>query len=738
MPRKPRTSSSSAAPSGPPAEARAERADLLVKSALAGPLATSATAPPTFRGRPLTVSRGFPQPYGAANLGETVNFVVISQHATALSLVLCETCTEAIEAEIPLDPAIHRTGHLWHVRVAGLPDDFCYGFRADGPRNTLDRFDPSVVLLDPAARALSCGRPWGVESRLPRRCLMVPTLADRHDGDAPGPRPPRIAREDTILYELHVRGFTVSPSSGVEHPGTYLGLAEKLDHLTDLGITGVELLPIDEFDENDCPFSNPLTGQRHRNFWGYNTIAFGAPKAAYASNPDGVEPWNELRSMVQALHERGIEVVLDVVFNHTAEGRENGPTLSFRGLDNSLYYMLDDQGRYLNYSGCGNTFNGNHPITSQLLLSCLYSLVAEAEIDGFRFDLASVLGRDRRGHVLVEPPVITRFTHDALLADTKLIAEPWDAGGLYQVDNFPGGGRWGVWNGRYRDDVRKFWRGDMGQVGTLANRICGSNDLFPHLNPLHSVNFITCHDGFTLNDLVSYNQKHNEANGEGNRDGSNDNYSWNCGTEGPTDDPAVLALRNRQARNLFATLMLSQGVPMILGGDEFLRSQNGNNNAWCQDNPIGWVDWTDATRNADFLRFARALIALRKRHPVLRRRTFFRGKTPTGRDIIWHGTRPERPDFTYASRTIAFALDGRGTDRSDLVDRDLYVAMNAYWEPLAFTIPAAPTGRRWRLAVDTGSPAPSDVHEPDQGPIVRPGRPIMLEGRSLVVLVSEA
>jgi glycogen operon protein len=734
MPRKPRTPSSSRSASG-----GGERADRLVKSpaAAAAPVAAAAV-PPTFRGQRLTISRGFPQPYGATRVGETVNFVVISQHATAVSLVLSEPCTELIEAEIVLDPATHRTGHLWHVRVEGLPDDFCYGYRADGPHNALDRFDPSVVLLDPAARALSCGRPWGVESRLPRRCRMVPTLADRPDGDAPGHRPPRVAREDSILYELHVRGFTVHPSSGVEHPGTYLGLAEKLDHLEDLGVTAVELLPIDEFDENDCPFTNPITGQRLRNFWGYNTIAFGAPKAAFATNPDGVEPWNELRAMVQAFHERGLEVVLDVVFNHTAEGRENGPTLSFRGLDNSLYYMVDDQGRYLNYSGCGNTFNGNHPITSQLLLSCLHSLVAEAEIDGFRFDLASVLGRDRRGHVLVEPPVITRFTHDALLADTKLIAEPWDAGGLYQVDNFPGGGRWGVWNGRYRDDVRKFWRGDMGLVGAVANRICGSNDLFPHLNPMHSVNFITCHDGFTLHDLVSYNHKHNDANGEANRDGSNDNYSWNCGVEGPTDEPDVLALRGRQARNLLATLMLSQGVPMLLGGDEFLRSQGGNNNAWCQDNPTGWVDWTEAEKHPDFLRFTRAIIALRKRHPVLRRRTFFQGRTASGRDIIWHGTRPERPDFTYASRTLAFALDGRGTDRPEVVDRDLYVAMNAYWEPLPFTIPSAPTGRRWRLAVDTGSPSPKDVYEPDQGPIVRPGRPYMLEGRSLIVLVSEA
>lgn len=695
----------------------------------------SSPSPLAFRGHRLRLNRGYPLPLGTVRTPTGVNFVVVSQHATSLWLVLAEPDSGATIVEIPLDPEIHRTGFHWHIRVDGLPDAFCYGYRADGPHDALHRFDPTRVLLDPAARALSAGRPWGDPARPPRRCLMVPSVSEEPPGTTP-PRPPRIPREDTILYELHVRGYTVHPSSGVDHPGTYAGLVQKLDHLRELGVTSVELLPIDEFDENDCPFQDPRTGKPLRNLWGYNTIAFGAPKAAYAVDPEGTAPWDEFRRMVEQFHAAGLEVILDVVFNHTAEGAADGPTYSFRGLDNSLYYMLDDQGRYLNFSGCGNTFNGNHPAARSLLLSYLYGYVAEAEVDGFRFDLASVLGRDRRGTVLVSPPVINRFTEDALLADTKLIAEPWDAAGLYQVDSFPGGGRWGVWNGRYRDDVRRFWRGDLGMTSGLASRLCGSDDLFPHLNPLHSVNFITAHDGFTLLDLVSYNLKHNEANGEQNRDGADQNFSANYGVEGATDDPRILQVRHRQARNLVATLLLSQGVPMLLGGDEFLRTQHGNNNTYCQDNPIGWVDWTDADRHPDFHRFVRQLIALRRRHPVLRRRTFF--PTAPGRALVWHGVYPERPDFSYGSRTLAMALDGRGCDRPDTTDRDLYVAFNAYWKPVDFVIPVAPTGRRWHRTVDTALPSPDDALDLDEGPVVPPGRPYRLEGRSLLVLVSES
>jgi glycogen operon protein len=561
--------------------------------------------------------------------------------------------------------------------------------------------------------------------------MLTQSLGDRMDD-----LNPRIGREDTILYEAHVRGMTCDPSSGVRHPGTFAGLAQKIEYLKDLGITGLELLPIDEFDETDCPFVNPFTGEKHRNFWGYNTIAYAAVKAAYASHYEGGGPREEFRRMVAAFHKAGIEIVLDVVFNHTAEGGEDGPTYHFRGLDNSMYYMLDDQGKYLNFAGCGNAVNSNHPIVRSQILSCLRSAVAELGVDGFRFDLASVLGRDRRGNVLVEPPVIEQITEDALLADTKMIAEPWDAAGLYQVTNFPGGNRWSVWNGRYRDDVRRFWQGEPGMTSALATRLCGSDDLDQGRGPLHSINFITCHDGFTLNDLVSYNSKHNESNGEGNRDGSDANFAWNCGVEGPTDDPEVLALRARQARNLMATLLISQGVPMILGGDEFLRTQRGNNNAWCQDNEISWFDWKLLDQNRDFHRFVKQMIALRKRHHGLRRTTFFStagGLTP---DITWHGVMPFQPDFSSQAHALAFTLDGRRTDRP-VVDRDLYVVMNAFWEPLHFRVPGSPSGRAWRRTVDTALASPDDAVGLDEGPVVPSSTDYRVEARSMIVLVSE-
>ena len=393
-----------------------------------------------FQGRTLTVTRGSPLPLGARPTPDGINFVLLSRHATSVHLLLYEIESEEIAAEIPLDHRMYRTGDHWHVRILGLPDAFCYGFRVDGPDEVGNRFDPRIVLLDPTARALSHGRPWGGADYRTRRSLMSPSLAASMI-DQQISLNPRIPREDTILYELHVRGFTIDPSSGVGHPGTFAGLAEKIPYLKDLGVTAVELLPVDEFDENDCPFVNPRTGERLHNFWGYSNISYGVPKAAYASDPTGTAPWDEFRRTIDAFHAEGIEVVLDVVFNHTAEQGEDGPTYSFRGLDNRLYYLLDDHGRYLNFTGCGNTLNTNHPIVRGMLLSCLRNLVAEAGVDGFRFDLASVLGRDRKGHVMVEPPVLEQISEDAaLLADTKMIAEPWDAAGLYQVSNFPGGG----------------------------------------------------------------------------------------------------------------------------------------------------------------------------------------------------------------------------------------------------------------------------------------------------------
>jgi glycogen operon protein len=687
-----------------------------------------------FRDHPLVIWRGSPLPLGASITPEGINFSLVCRHGTSVSLVLMEPCNSEIEAELPLDPLLNHTGDHWHLRIDGLPETFAYGYRVDGPRGNGHLYDPTVILHDPSTRALSCGRRWGQRGSLPRRSLVIDPVVDRERSVSP-----RTPLEDTIIYELHVRGYTVDPSSGVRHPGTYEGLAEKIEYLKELGITAVELLPVDEFDEDDCPFVNPLNGAKLRNFWGYNPIAFSAPKAAYSVDVERSGPWIEFCAMVDAFHAHGIEVILDVVFNHTAEGGRNGTTYHFRGLDNALYYMLDDQGRYLNYTGCGNTVNTNHPVVRQFVLNSLRNWVSEAGIDGFRFDLASILGRDRSGKVLTDPPVVDRISEDSLLRDAKLIAEPWDAAGLYQVGTFPGKGRWSDWNGRYRDDVRRFWRGDPGQVSVLATRLCGSDDLYYDRGPLHSINFICCHDGFTLHDLVSYNHKHNEANGEGNNDGHNDNCSWNCGQEGPTTDPRILALRRRQARNLMATLLISQGVPMILGGDEVLRTQNGNNNAYCQDNATSWMDWTLEETNADFLRFVRGMIALRKAHPVFRRKTFFRGSVDgQPPEILWHGVDPAYPDFSAYSRSIAFALDGRRCDRPGVTDRDFYVAMNAYYQDLVFKVPSSPSGRRWRRVVDTALAAPEDILEPDEGPLVQVLDAYPVRAHSMIILMSEA
>ena len=577
----------------------------------------------------LTTTRGRPLPLGASRTPDGINFAVLSRHALEVKLAFFPVDEPHRPfTEITLDPHMNRTGDHWHIRVAGLPEPFCYGWKVDGPKGKQHRFDPTRVLIDPATTMLSGGEEWAATcevdpQRTRRRSLYIPGKLYDWGNDSP----PLTPHEDGIIYELHVRGFTRHPSSGVANPGTFRGLVEKIPYLKWLGVTAVELLPVHEFDECDCPFTDPETGENLVNYWGYNSIAFAAPKAAYAATAREFGQVHEFRDMVKSFHEAGIEVYLDVVFNHTGEGDDRGRTYSLRGLDNELYYLLDDNGNYLNFSGCGNTMNCNHPLVRELILQCLRYWVGDMHVDGFRFDLASILGRDRRGNVMVEPPVIEKIAEDGVLADTKLIAEPWDAAGLYQVGSFPFGRRWSEWNGRYRDDVRKFWRGDAGRVGALATRLCGSSDLYQWNGrlPRHSINFVTAHDGFTLYDLVAYNQKHNRANGEENRDGNDDNISWNGGVEGETTDPGVNELRLRRTKGIMATLLLSQGVPMITAGDEFLRTQHGNNNAWCQDNEISWIDWTFEKKNHDHLRFVREMIQLRKRHPVFRRRRFFMG-----------------------------------------------------------------------------------------------------------------
>jgi glycogen operon protein len=680
----------------------------------------------------LRIARGKCLPLGATALPDGVNFALLCRHGDAVVLVIYPLDGSEPLAEIALHPKRNRTGDHWHLLVAGLPPAFSYGWRVDGPAGPGNCFDPFLVLLDPAATALSGGARWGHSGETDPHHSSRRSVFWRRPFHWQEDVPLLTPLEDTVIYELHVRGFTCHPTSLVAHPGTFSGLVEKIPYLHSLGVTAVELLPIHEFDECDCPFTNPLTGERLRNFWGYNSIAFAAPKAGYAHSGAEHGQLTEFREMVRAFHAAGIEVYLDVVFNHTGEGDQRGRTYSFRGLDNRLYYMIGPGGNYLNFSGCGNTVNCNHPVVRDMLLSCLRFWVADMHVDGLRFDLASVMGRDYRGHVLVEPPVVEMIAEEGVLTDTKLIAEPWDAAGLYQVGHFPYGRRWSEWNGQYRDQVRRFWRGDPGLAGALATRLCGSADLYETSGrlPLHSVNFITCHDGFTLWDLVSYNQKHNEANGEQNRDGSNDNWTWNCGVEGPTDDPGVLGLRRRQARNLLATLFLSQGVPMLLAGDELLRSQQGNNNAWCQDNEVSWLDWSLAVKNADFLRFVRELITLRKRHPALRRRRFFYGG-----EVTWHGVKPNRPDFSRSSRSLALTLDGRCTGRE--ADRDFYMAFNAWREPLSFVLPPAPQGRPWRRAIDTALAPPLDIVGLDEGPTMHAGSAYGVAPFSTVVLIAE-
>jgi isoamylase len=680
----------------------------------------------------LHIARGHSLPLGPSTTADGVNFVLLCRHGTAVFLVLYPLEGGEPMAEIALHPRRNRTGDHWHILIAGLPPAFCYGWRVDGPSGPGNAYDTSFVLIDPVSTMLSGGAFWGRAFEPHPRYTSRRSVFLRRPFHWREDVPPLVPLEDSIVYELHVRGLTCHPSSLVAHPGTFAGLAEKIPYLKSLGVTAVELLPIHEFDETDCPFINPFSGEKLRNLWGYSSIGFAAPKAGYAASGADYGQINEFREMVRTFHAAGMEVILDVVFNHTGEGDERGRTYSFRGLDNQLYYMIGPDGKYLNFSGCGNTVNCNHPIVRHLLLECLRFWVADMHVDGLRFDLASVMGRDEHGRVLVEPPVVELIAEDGVLSDTKLIAEPWDAAGLYQLGRFPFGRRWSEWNGQYRDQVRRFWSGEPGLTGALATRLCGSSDLYELSSrlPRHSINFITCHDGFTLWDLVSYNHKHNEANGEGNRDGTNENHSWNCGVEGPTNDPTVLGLRRRQVRNLLATLFLSQGVPMLLAGDELLRTQKGNNNAWCQDNEISWVDWSLAVKNADFLRFVRELIALRRRHPALRRRKFLEKG-----DVVWHGREPFQPDFSAKSWALALVLDGQRTGREP--DGDFYMAFNASGDSITFSIPASPQRKRWHRVIDTALASPLDIVGLNEGPEVAVGSRYNVAPFSLVVLISE-
>jgi glycogen operon protein len=690
---------------------------------------------PTHHHAGFALRPGFPLPFGATELARGVNFAVYSRYASSCTLVLFEPGVGEPVAEIPFPPEF-RIGDVFAMIVFDLdPDNFEYGVRMDGPYLPAagHRFDRGQILLDPMAPAVSGRDIWGTRLDPSRRCPYRARIIPE-DFDWEGDRPLELAMQDLVIYEMHVRGFTRSSTSAVKFPGTFTGVREKIPYLKALGINCLELMPVFEFDELENPRTNPLTGDRLYNYWGYSTLGFYAPKAGYAATGQVGMQADEFKALVKTLHRNGIEVILDVVFNHTAEGNEQGPTISFRGLDNRTYYMLTPDGQYHNFSGCGNTLNCNHPVVRDFVLSCLRHWVAEYHVDGFRFDLASILGRDADGTPLPNPPLLEALAMDPVLGKTKLIAEAWDAGGLYQVGSFPAYGRWTEWNGKYRDCVRKFLKGDMGQVSDMAQRFLGSPDLYPIRGPTASINFVTCHDGFTLADLVSYNHKHNDANGEENRDGTDDNLSWNGGVEGSTDDPQILALRRRQIKNALTMLLLSQGVPMLLMGDESGRTQRGNNNAYCHDSPLTWLDWSLQEHNSEIFHFCQQLIAFRQSHPVLRQPRYAgpESRDGNGLQVTWHGTRAWRPDWAPSSRVLACTLCRASEEGADV----LYVAMNMYWEALTFALPSPPPGQSWHIFANTALAPPADICEPGQEPSLAQQHEVLLGGRAVLVLVA--
>ena len=695
------------------------------------------------------VQAGNPLPIGGAHQqGGGVNFVLFSRNATGVRLEFYDHPDDSSPSRIiNLDPVRHRTGDVWHVWVRGIPAGQLYGYRIDGPYLPEEghRFNAHKLLLDPYARAIAGVKDWdflaarGYDSSSNLADLSFSTVDDA--GTTPKciftqdffdwemDSPPKHSASDTVIYETHVRGFTIHPSSGMAHPGTFAGLTEKIPYLKDLGVTAIELMPVLEFNQDETNCLNPITGERLKNYWGYNPVAFFAPKQSYSFEGSHWRQTVEFREMVKAFHCVGIEVILDIVLNHSAEGDELGPTFSLRGFENSVFYMLQENEcrYYKNFSGVGNTLNANHPVVREFVRNVLRYWVMHMHVDGFRFDLASVLGRDEHGNVLRNAPLLEGIAEDPILRDVKIIAEAWDAGGAYQVGDFSTK-RWTEWNGRFRDDVRRFWVGDAGMIGSFANRICGSSDLYESSGkgPARSLNFVTCHDGFTLNDLVSYREKHNYENGEFGRDGTDANYSDNCGVEGPSEDPAVESTRKRLIKNFLLTLFASRGVPMLLGGDEFRRTQRGNNNAYCQDNEVSWYDWSLIEKHKEIHRFTRGMIAFRRAHPVLRKETFY-----TDEDIKWFAPSGATPHWADPwQKSFACLILGQ-------TEPDLFLLFNADSRSVDFYLPALPDGKIWRLAVDTSGIAPHDLFDSGKEPSLQGQTGFRLEPRSSAILLTD-
>ena len=677
------------------------------------------------------VRPGFFRDFGATIIPGGVNFTVQSHGADSIELLLFHRGAEEPFAELKF-PDNYRIGFVYSMIVFGLDvEEFEYAYRVDGPYDEEKglRFDRTKILLDPYARAVTGQSRWGHKNNVRHgyRARVV-----RSNFDWGRERTSQIPMEDLIIYETHVRGFTKDPSSVTACPGTFHALKEKIPYLKNLGINAVELMPIFEFDE--MRDARLIDENQLLDYWGYNPVSFFAPNTSYCSALEYNREGLELKNMIKELHDNGIEVILDVVFNHTAEGNELGPCFSFKGFDNNVYYMLTPEGKYYNFSGCGNTLNCNHPVVQEMILDCLRYWVIEYRVDGFRFDLASILGRNEDGVPMNQPPLLRNLAFDSILGNVKLIAEAWDAGGLYQVGSFPSWKRWAEWNGRYRDDMRCFLKGDAGMARIAAQRMTGSPDLY---DPVYrggnaSVNFLTCHDGFTLCDLYSYNQKHNEANGWGNTDGYNDNNSWNCGTEGSTADPGILALRLKMMKNACTVLMCSRGTPMFLSGDEFGDTRYGNNNPYCQDNEISWLDWTLLNKkyNRELFDFFRYMIAFRKEHPAIRKdlepsyigfpSMSLHGLTP------WE---PDAPESSYAA-CVLFAGYNEDTGKEDLV----YVAVNSHWQAAEMTLPDLPEGYAWKIAVNTGDPLQQTFEE---GEMPAAGKQLLLGERSVIVFVGE-
>lgn len=672
----------------------------------------------------------------SAPLGATVyptgsNFSIFSKHASAVELLLFDTKDHSTPSKVfRLDPEVNKTFYYWHIFVEGIQEGQLYGWKIYGPYapEIGYYFDGNKLLVDPYAKAVvmeNYERKAAIEPGDNTAKSIKSVVVQEGNYDWEGDRPLNHPYSHSVIYELHVGGFTSHPSSGLSDKlrGTYRGLIEKIPYLKELGINSVELMPVQQFDPADVPDPN-LT-----NYWGYAPIALFAPHIGYASTDDPIEAVNEFRDMVKALHRAGIEVILDVVFNHTGEGGEDGPILSFKSIENRAYYMLDEQYNYRNYSGTGNTLNANHSVVRRFIRDCLRYWVDEMHVDGFRFDLASILSRDEAGRPVQNPPILWEIESDPVLAPAKIIAEAWDVQ-QYQLGNFVGD-KWAEWNGAYRDDIRRFIKGDQGVTRTIANRINASPDLFGKLlrDPNRSINFATCHDGFTLNDQVSYNQKHNWANGEDNRDGHNDNHSWNCGAEGPTNDPLIRQLRLRQIKNHLTLLLLSQGTPMLLMGDEVRRTQGGNNNAYCQNNELSWFNWDEVEQQQDLLRFVKALIQLNLNTPYFQEEYYWNSpKALGGSRCRFGGTRNNHPDWSYHSHTLSYTL------KNARYNYRMHVLVNAYWEHLDFQIPKPKGGKPWKRIINTAATNPKDIISSREAPIVHGGS-VYVNARSVVVLV---